>query len=747
MIGNHLEPFKFWCQKVLPNVYDDSLSYYEYLCKLNEYLNEVIGQINTLTDNMEDYEADLTATWLETKEYIDNYFDNLDVQQEINNKLDQMAESGALSALLAPIVGTQIGSVVADQIGATVAIQIGGTVANQIDAVVATQISEPTASATSTWLTEHVNPVGSAVIVDNTMTIRGAAADAKVVGDRYLKNTLIVNDNNYSTLLPDLDNADYNNVYIINIQNATIAHFPNFYGKQGITLFSISIADNNIVRTQFCYNQYQGFYRSLGTTGWTTWTKLFDWRNDYTNNFVSLNVVLEDNYQTVLPDLNSATINKVYTLIYSENSTNIPLHYPTSTAYSNISTLISIKASDHPFINQILINDKGCWVRRRTTTIWQSWVQISDYNIKFNDTFIAEGIVLESNYQTVLPDMNNAIPNKVYNFVYALDSTLLPLHYPTPTAKGNVSTLITSKATNNNYLTQLFYNETGIWERKKSETTWLNWVKLGSGTQYDVIIGTGGDFTSLKEGLEYAMQFNNMKVFVKDGTYDLISEFGNSYFENFNYETSQGIKLGKNISVTFSSNAYVTCNYTGNNSLVKKYFSPFLLSPDVIGDVVIEGLNLTSNNVRYSIHDELAGHDVTATHKYYNCNVVNNRADGNYQNAIGGGLGKSTTIIIDSCYFKSASTTNNGTVSWHNASIENARSNIIITNTYFDTDNEYSGGTFRFGYYGPSELLTKIIISNCNMKNTPLLRWETGDHTTPENAILFAYNNTIRSQQ
>ena len=42
MIGKKLTPFKFWCQKVLPTVYDDSLSYYEYLGKLNEYLNEVI---------------------------------------------------------------------------------------------------------------------------------------------------------------------------------------------------------------------------------------------------------------------------------------------------------------------------------------------------------------------------------------------------------------------------------------------------------------------------------------------------------------------------------------------------------------------------------------------------------------------------------------------------------------------------------------------------------------------------------
>lgn len=182
MIGNHLEPFKFWCQKVLPNVYDDSLSYYEYLCKLNEYLNEVIGQINTLTDNMEDYEEDLTATWLETKEYIDNYFNNLDVQQEINNKLDQMASSGALSTLLAPIVGTQIGGVVADQIGATVASQIGTTVASQIDDSVAGQIGEVTSPIVTSWLNENVDPVGSSVVVDKTLSINGASADAMVTG-------------------------------------------------------------------------------------------------------------------------------------------------------------------------------------------------------------------------------------------------------------------------------------------------------------------------------------------------------------------------------------------------------------------------------------------------------------------------------------------------------------------------------------------------------------------------------------
>lgn len=36
----------FFCHKVLPLVYDDSLSYYEVLCKLTNKINEVIDIIN-----------------------------------------------------------------------------------------------------------------------------------------------------------------------------------------------------------------------------------------------------------------------------------------------------------------------------------------------------------------------------------------------------------------------------------------------------------------------------------------------------------------------------------------------------------------------------------------------------------------------------------------------------------------------------------------------------------------------------
>lgn len=45
-----VQTVRFWCQKILPLVYDDSLSYYEVLCKLKQRLNEVIENLNNIPD-------------------------------------------------------------------------------------------------------------------------------------------------------------------------------------------------------------------------------------------------------------------------------------------------------------------------------------------------------------------------------------------------------------------------------------------------------------------------------------------------------------------------------------------------------------------------------------------------------------------------------------------------------------------------------------------------------------------------
>ena len=53
-----IDGLRFWCNKILPLVYDDSLSYYETLCKIAEKLNEVINDINEIPQYIRDLVSD-----------------------------------------------------------------------------------------------------------------------------------------------------------------------------------------------------------------------------------------------------------------------------------------------------------------------------------------------------------------------------------------------------------------------------------------------------------------------------------------------------------------------------------------------------------------------------------------------------------------------------------------------------------------------------------------------------------------
>ena len=59
MTSTFLPLFTFWCQKVIPLVYDNSLSYYEVLCKVVEYLNNVIKQVDSNTNQIKINQKDI----------------------------------------------------------------------------------------------------------------------------------------------------------------------------------------------------------------------------------------------------------------------------------------------------------------------------------------------------------------------------------------------------------------------------------------------------------------------------------------------------------------------------------------------------------------------------------------------------------------------------------------------------------------------------------------------------------------
>ena len=56
----HFPDFAFWLQKTQPLVYDDALSYYEVLCRTSAILNQIIKQVNDLTDAQKKFIEDAT---------------------------------------------------------------------------------------------------------------------------------------------------------------------------------------------------------------------------------------------------------------------------------------------------------------------------------------------------------------------------------------------------------------------------------------------------------------------------------------------------------------------------------------------------------------------------------------------------------------------------------------------------------------------------------------------------------------
>lgn len=72
-----IDTLRYWCHKILPLVYDDSLSYYEVLCKTSAKLNEVIDSTNGLLDTWNRYKNDIDTAFGNYKKVIQDEFDKL----------------------------------------------------------------------------------------------------------------------------------------------------------------------------------------------------------------------------------------------------------------------------------------------------------------------------------------------------------------------------------------------------------------------------------------------------------------------------------------------------------------------------------------------------------------------------------------------------------------------------------------------------------------------------------------------
>ena len=71
----------YYCQKILPVVYDDSLSYYEFLCKIAEKLNEVIDNYGIFDGTLIRFQKQIDELKKEFEEFKEHGFDDYYAEQ------------------------------------------------------------------------------------------------------------------------------------------------------------------------------------------------------------------------------------------------------------------------------------------------------------------------------------------------------------------------------------------------------------------------------------------------------------------------------------------------------------------------------------------------------------------------------------------------------------------------------------------------------------------------------------------
>ena len=256
-----LRPFTKLCMTIgqLPASYVESMSYYEQLLWFTKYLQEqVIPAVNQNAAAVEE----LQRYFIELQNYVNNYFDNLDVQEEINNKLDAMVEDGTLEHIIASYLQTQkiyntFDEMVLDASNLVDGLNVqtlgyhsyndGGGAFYQI-----------TDTASLTDYQVQIGTLYATLIINNEMNVKqfGAYGDDShndttalqnalntckritIDNGTYLTNSLTINENQYvkgnNAILHLKDNTENNKIFNITNNNIII---ENLYFKCNIALF------------------------------------------------------------------------------------------------------------------------------------------------------------------------------------------------------------------------------------------------------------------------------------------------------------------------------------------------------------------------------------------------------------------------------------------------------------------------------------------------------------------------------
>ena len=519
----------------------------------------------------------------------------------------------------------------------------------------ADNIADPVAGLVTSWLADHVDP-GTGYVIDTSLTIAGAAADAQETGLRIAFNEDMLN--NYLSksrcylydlcpTVPGVWSAG-GNTYVTQISPGDEVVFRINSGVRTWYAFAIDPdfgAGNNI---SFA-SGYTQLVR-LTTDTWQHYTAPSDaqWLifvNDtggqnYAPRSVYVNGIdvydsLSENFKDSILHTGGQAYNATLPAVLScDDLDNLPYN----TIYAVLNAALSNVTGDIPFVNGFLI-------------------------VSFNSiNWAASGAV------QIAVDLSNG--------------------------------------------------ETAVRCNTGSWSGWRygkNTLYVGAGYTDD-----NQHFSTLLACCEFIVtnQLFDATVIVEPGTYDLVTEFTQAYLDSFTYSGKAiGLAIGNNTHFIFQEGAEVVFNYTGTNNDTKHYFSPFnVYGSFELENAVIKCTNgryCVHEDIPTLLDFQWIPDAYTA--KYTNCRMTHNGNDFTALDfipvCIGAGCQRNSLSIIDGGVFICPGTTSPRAIAYHNFDTGiygNYPSRVIVRDAY-------TSNGVRFTDYANSSVEAEV--SGCRMPN------------------------------
>lgn len=671
-----LRPFNLFMKNNFPFIENtfEALDTYGLICELVKYLNVAIENVNTTEENI----TLLSNAFNELNDYVSNYFDNLDVQEEINNKLDQLVYDGTLTDILENLFTT---------------------LKNKIDAVASGSPAGvyATFDDLSTADPDHsriyvVTVNGHWYYWDNTTSLW-------TDGGTYQASEVSEND---PTIKKIIDRLDSFSTPINIIEDELLTTIANIGGEYKLYPNEDCLTIVFPIVSGRTYTVYKGYPMGLARYSFSS---IFPSENSVVTNYADFST--SANYKTFTATQTGYACIKI---LDSTETLDVDLVKQSAYVYNgeydenvtkNTTDLINIKSINNVSMTKI----------KKSAEIPQA-LNIIDYFLIAQVT--ANGVTLSgdgSKLSVVFPVSEGELYtiNKTV-FTYHTRAgffTTQPTYNSVPSEfvlldNGNGCTNITFTAPMSGYacvwiLDRGFHPEISIDYMKQNAVvykgTYSDSIKSDS---YDIegnniprvfYCGEHRELSTLKAGIEEATKYMNSILYVDAGTYDLIQEFGSSYFESLtSVNTLAGLILKNNIHVIFDANSKVVSNYSGSNQYARSLYSPF--NAGLYG-YTLENLNLECSNCRYGIHEERNG----ATENYKavikNCNIYidnSNNTDWAIHHSIGGGFGANANVTIENCTFDNDDSSNRWGVYYHiqnNSNVNNYRAIFTFKDNYF----------------------------------------------------------------